>query len=147
MKRVKKKHKKSRCNNRSETKVITRRRAFSSARLKKNWEIKKVLNIFAKNRRKNLEKHRGPPFQIRPGPGYFSIADISGISKWNFIIMCSQQSDSCDSTNLSECYVKTRFSNELLYWSSNCLAIFGISSSGKKSFRNIICMSKKQGKV
>ena len=28
----------------------------------------------AKNRRKNLQKHPGPPFQIRPGPGCFSIA-------------------------------------------------------------------------
>ena len=26
----------------------------------------------AKNRRKNLHKHTGPPFQIRPGPGFFS---------------------------------------------------------------------------
>ena len=25
----------------------------------------------AKNRRKNLHKHPGPTFQIRPGPGYF----------------------------------------------------------------------------
>ena len=37
--------------------------------------LKKMLkNIFAKNRRKNLHKHPGPPFQIRPGPGYFSRA-------------------------------------------------------------------------
>ena len=28
----------------------------------------------AKNRRKKLHKHPGPPFQIRPGPGCFSIA-------------------------------------------------------------------------
>ena len=34
-------------------------------------------NIFAKNRRKNLHKHPGPPFQIRPGPGYFSIAHFT----------------------------------------------------------------------
>ena len=33
-------------------------------------------NIFAKNRWKNLHKHPGPPFQIRPGPGYFSRAKI-----------------------------------------------------------------------
>ena len=26
----------------------------------------------AKNRRKNLHKHPGPPFQIREGPGSFS---------------------------------------------------------------------------
>ena len=26
----------------------------------------------AKNRRKNLHKHPGPPFQIRGGPGSFS---------------------------------------------------------------------------
>ena len=31
----------------------------------------------AKNRRKNLHKHPGPPFQIRGGPGCFSIADQS----------------------------------------------------------------------
>ena len=31
----------------------------------------------AKNRRKNLHKHPGPPFQIRPGPGCFSIALFS----------------------------------------------------------------------
>ena len=30
----------------------------------------------AKNRRKNLHKHPGPPFQIRGGPGSFSIAEI-----------------------------------------------------------------------
>ena len=28
----------------------------------------------AKNRRKNLHKHPGPPFQIREGPGSFSNA-------------------------------------------------------------------------
>ena len=28
----------------------------------------------AKNRRKNLHKHPGPPFQIRGGPGSFSNA-------------------------------------------------------------------------
>ena len=37
-------------------------------------EEKVLKNIFAKNRRKNLHKHPGPPFQIRPGPGYFSRA-------------------------------------------------------------------------
>ena len=43
--------------------------------IKKELRIKKVLkNIFAKNRRKNLHKHPGPPFQIRPGQGYLSIA-------------------------------------------------------------------------
>ena len=29
----------------------------------------------AKNRRKNLHKHPGPPFQIRGGPGSFSNAN------------------------------------------------------------------------
>ena len=29
----------------------------------------------AKNRRKNLHKHPGPPFQIREGPGSFSNAN------------------------------------------------------------------------
>ena len=29
----------------------------------------------AKNRRKNLHKHPGPPFQIREGPGSFSNAE------------------------------------------------------------------------
>ena len=33
----------------------------------------------AKNRRKNLHKHPGPPFQIRGGPGSFSNADNSHI--------------------------------------------------------------------
>ena len=31
----------------------------------------------AENRQKNLHKHPGPPFQIRRGPGSFSIAEIS----------------------------------------------------------------------
>ena len=31
----------------------------------------------AKNRRKNLHKHPGPPFQIREGPGSFSNAKNS----------------------------------------------------------------------
>ena len=34
-------------------------------------------NIFAENCRINLHKHPGPPFQIRPGPGYFSIAPFT----------------------------------------------------------------------
>ena len=33
-----------------------------------------VQNLGAKNRRKNLHKHPGPPFQIRGGPGSFSNA-------------------------------------------------------------------------
>ena len=37
-----------------------------------NFKKKKMC---AKNRRKNLHKHPGPPFQIRPGPGCFSIAE------------------------------------------------------------------------
>ena len=40
----------------------------------KKLNLYKLKNIFAKNRRKNLHKHPGPPFQIRPGPGYFSRA-------------------------------------------------------------------------
>ena len=36
---------------------------------------KKMFKILgAKNRRKNLHKHPGPPFQIRGGPGSFSDA-------------------------------------------------------------------------
>ena len=35
--------------------------------------FKKKKKMCAKNRRKNLHKHPGPPFQIR-GPGCFSIA-------------------------------------------------------------------------
>ena len=34
-------------------------------------------NLGAKNRRKNLLKQPGPPFQIREGPGCFSIAEFS----------------------------------------------------------------------
>ena len=38
---------------------------------------KKMFKILgAKNRRKNLHKYPGPPFQIRGGPGSFSIADF-----------------------------------------------------------------------
>ena len=36
----------------------------------------------AKNRRKNLHKHPGPPFQIREGPGSFSNAKNSN-AVWN----------------------------------------------------------------
>ena len=43
-------------------------------------------NIFAKNRRKNLHKHPGPPFQIRPGPGYFSRAKL-GIDFAKFCVL------------------------------------------------------------
>ena len=39
----------------------------------------------AKNRRKNLHKHPGPPFQIRGGPGSFSNAKTWDI---DFIIVC-----------------------------------------------------------
>ena len=46
------------------------------------WKLEKEMNfkkkmfkiMGAKNRRKNLHKHPGPLFQIRPGPGCFSIA-------------------------------------------------------------------------
>ena len=44
--------------------------------MKKKFEKKeKMFKILgAKNRRKYLHKHPGPPFQIRGGPGCFSIA-------------------------------------------------------------------------
>ena len=38
----------------------------------------------AKNHRKYLQKHPGPPFQIRGGPGSFSIAEICQIFRWFF---------------------------------------------------------------
>ena len=42
----------------------------------KEMKVKKVFRILGtKNRRKNLHKHPGPPFQIRPGPGCFSTAE------------------------------------------------------------------------
>ena len=42
---------------------------------------KKMFKILgAKNRRKNLHKHPGPPFQIREGPGSFSNAK-NGVPK------------------------------------------------------------------
>ena len=41
---------------------------------------KKMFKILgAKNRRKNLHKHPGPPSQIREGPGSFSNAEISAL--------------------------------------------------------------------
>ena len=44
---------------------------------------KKMFKILAaKNRRKNLHKHPGPPFQIRGGPGSFSIAKLSVVLLW-----------------------------------------------------------------
>ena len=36
--------------------------------------FKKIKVLGAKSCRKNLHKDPGPPFQIRPGPGCFSIA-------------------------------------------------------------------------
>ena len=33
--------------------------------------------LCAKNWQKNLHKHPGPTFQLRPGPGCFSRADLS----------------------------------------------------------------------
>ena len=39
----------------------------------------------AKNRRKYLHKHPGPPFQIRGGPGCFSIADNIYEVNWQII--------------------------------------------------------------
>ena len=39
--------------------------------------MKKFKISGAKNHRKNLHKHPGPPFQIRPGPGSFSNAENS----------------------------------------------------------------------
>ena len=41
-------------------------------KIEKEMNFKKKLG--AKNRQKNLHKHPGPPFQIRGGPGSFSIA-------------------------------------------------------------------------
>ena len=43
----------------------------------------------AKNRRKNLHKHPGPPFQIREGPGSFSNASNTASKKGWFIIVTS----------------------------------------------------------
>ena len=37
---------------------------------------KKIKILGAKNHRKNLHKHPGPPFQIKGGPGSFSNAQI-----------------------------------------------------------------------
>ena len=39
-------------------------------------KIKNFKILGAKNHRKYLHKHSGPPFQIRGGPGSFSIADV-----------------------------------------------------------------------
>ena len=39
-------------------------------------EKKKIKILGAKNCRKNLHKQSGPPFQIRGGPGCFSIAQV-----------------------------------------------------------------------
>ena len=38
-------------------------------------KIKNFKILGAKNHRKYLHKHSGPPFQIRGGPGSFSIAE------------------------------------------------------------------------
>ena len=40
-------------------------------------KIKNFKILGAKNHRKYLHKHSGPPFQIRGGPGSFSIAEFS----------------------------------------------------------------------
>ena len=37
----------------------------------------RILILGAKDRRKKLHKYPGNPFQIRPGPGYFSIARMN----------------------------------------------------------------------
>ena len=37
----------------------------------------RILTFGAKDRWKNLHRHPGNPFQIRPGPGYFSIARMN----------------------------------------------------------------------
>ena len=42
----------------------------------------------AKNRRKNLHKHPGPPFQIREGPGSFSNAKKSAKFILNMSLRC-----------------------------------------------------------
>ena len=43
-------------------------------KLKKKIQKKMFKILGAKNRRKNLHKYPGPPFQIRGGPGSFSNA-------------------------------------------------------------------------
>ena len=49
---------------------------FSKKKEKQEFYFHKVFKILgAKNRRKNLQKPPGPTFQIRPGPGYLSIAE------------------------------------------------------------------------
>ena len=57
---------------------------------KKLKNLYKLKNIFAKNRRKNLHKHPGPPFQIRPGPGYFSRAGICETHNFYHNNSCSE---------------------------------------------------------
>ena len=67
---------------------FTRNRNLGGKKLKKNenlFEIfflkvrkKKFKILGAKNHRKNLHKHPGPPFQIRGGPGSFS----NGLSQY-----------------------------------------------------------------
>ena len=59
------------------------RKLMKNSYKKKMFEIfffkvrKKMFKILgAKNRRKNLHKHPGPPFQIREGPGSFSNATL-----------------------------------------------------------------------
>ena len=42
-------------------------------------KIKNFKILGAKNHRKYLHKHSGPPFQIRGGPGSFSIAQKSNV--------------------------------------------------------------------
>jgi hypothetical protein len=56
-------------------KKIEKKRLFEIFFLKVRKKMFKIL--VAKNRRKNLQKHPGPPFQIREGPGSFSNAVIS----------------------------------------------------------------------
>ena len=50
---------------------------------KKNLKKKKKNSYIlgAKNHRKYLHKHPGPPFQIRGGPGSFSIAQFQAMSQ------------------------------------------------------------------
>ena len=48
----------------------------------------------AKNRRKNLHKHPGPPFQIRGGPGSFSNAVF-----WGMKLLLSKFTDLCTEQN------------------------------------------------
>ena len=72
---------------------------------------KKMLkNIFAKNHRKNLHKHPGPPFQIRPGQGYFSRAEI-----FDFYVDTECQFQRLFSCRFQKHFVKSQVNQQKLY--------------------------------